>query len=160
MSRPKVVISKHAYDKLRKHVYVTGFQYETGGVLMGYKCLRTFYVVAFTFPHDLENMNATKMTFVLNGEEHTEEIEKIKSKYFFRSKLIGVWHSHITEDDTFSLQDKMSNNLLVSQLGEMLSVVVTQQEQGDIWLTPYYIMEDSSEVLCREWTVRDNVCWR
>lgn len=149
MSKSKVVIAKHAYERLRKHVYATGFRYETGGVLIGYRWCQKFYVVAFTFPRPFRNADATKMTFVLNGEEHTEEMERIKSKYILQPKLIGVWHSHTTEDDSFSLQDRMSNNLLVSQIGEMLSIIVMQRKRNGIQLIPYYISEENQEVLCR-----------
>lgn len=149
MWRPHIVITRNAYDRLQKYVYATDFQHETGGVLIGYNWLRIFYVVAFTFPQSFESVNATKMTFVLNGEEHTREMEKIRSKYFIPPKLIGVWHSHITEDVSFSLQDKMSNKLLVNQVGEIVSMIVIQWKGNSIRVVPYCISRNNSQFLCK-----------
>lgn len=131
---------------LKKQVIATGFQYEIGGVLLGYKWFRKFYVVACTFPRYGGDLQATKMTFILNGSEHTEEMERIQQQYIFPLKLIGVWHSHITEDNSFSLQDRESNRLLVRQIGEMLSIIVIQQKENEIGIIPYYVSEGNEEI--------------
>ena len=144
---PKVIVKKTAYTKLLNHVYDTDFQYETGGILLGYSCLQIFYVTAFTFPR--QSKNATKMTFILNGEEHMEEMERVRKEFRFHPKLIGVWHSHTTDDSSLSLQDKESNEVFVSQFGEILSFIITQKAVDGIQLTPYYISGKGTIHLCK-----------
>lgn len=145
---PRVIIGTSAYNELLNRVCDTSFQYEIGGVLIGYKYLRIFYIVALTFPRCYRNMG--KVSFVLNGEEHTEDIEKIREGFLFPTKIIGVWHSHTLEDNSLSLQDRESNRLLVTRFGDMLSVVVTSQKgKKDIRLTSYYISKDNKTYICK-----------
>lgn len=151
MLSPKVVIGKHIYEKLQKHVCAIDFQYETGGVLLGYKFLRMFYVTACTFPRYDGKVQATKMSFILDGEEHAQEMERIRKKHILAPKLIGIWHSHTMGDEAFSLQDKESNGLLVKQIGEMISVIAIQQNSDSIRLVPYYVSKDNKELFCRAW---------
>lgn len=148
MFMPRVIIGKDAYSKLLNYINNTDFQYETGGVILGYRFLWTYYVIAFTFPR--YSKNATRMTFVLNGEEHAEEIKLINKRFFFHPQLMGIWHSHTTEDDSFSLQDRESNKLLVKQFGKILSVIVIcQKEKKGIHLTAYCISKNSRESVCK-----------
>lgn len=144
---PKIIVKKTAYTNLLNHVYDTDFQYETGGILLGHRCLQIFYVTAFTFPRHSEN--ATKMTFILNGEEHMEKMERIRKEFRFKPKLIGVWHSHTTDDSSLSVQDKESNEALASQFGEILSFIVTQKAVDEIRLTAYYISPKGTIHLCK-----------
>lgn len=145
MFKPRVIIGKNAFNMLQEHVNSTGFQYETGGVLLGYKWLRTFYVVACTFPRRGRDVRASKMTFILDGPEHTEEMKKVRQRYIFKPRLIGIWHSHTTEDDSFSARDMESNGLLVKQIGEMLSVIVTREKGNGIKTITYYISKENQE---------------
>lgn len=144
---PKVIVTKTAYTKLLNHVFATNFQYETGGILLGYSFLKIFYVTAFTFPCHFQN--ATKTTFILNGKEHMEEMERVRKGFRFRPKLIGVWHSHTTDDTFLSLQDQESNNVLVNQFGKILSLIITQKAVDGIQLTAYYISEKRTIHLCK-----------
>lgn len=144
----KVIISKIVCIQLMNHVHSTGFQYETGGMLLGYRFLWIFYVIGITFPRHSEK--ATRATFILNGEEHTEDAEKIMERFVPHLQLIGIWHSHTTEDNSFSLQDKETNKILVEQIGRMLSIIVTQRRGSNvIRLDPYYISANSREFLCK-----------
>lgn len=145
MFKPRVVIGKNVFNMLQEHVISTGFQYETGGVLLGYKCLSTFYVVACTFPRRGRNVQASKMTFTLDGSEHTKEMERVRQQYIFKPGLIGIWHSHTTEDNSFSAQDMESNGLLVKQIGEMLSVIVIRRKDNSTEVIPYYISKGNRE---------------
>lgn len=144
---PKVIVKKTAYTKLLNHVYATDFQYETGGILLGYSFFQIFYVTIFTFPR--HSTNATKMTFVLNGEEHMEEMERVRKGFGFHPKLIGVWHSHTTDDISLSFQDKESNEVLVSRFGKILSLIITQKAVDEIRLTAYYISGKGTIHLCK-----------
>lgn len=146
MLKHKIIINKRAYDQLLRHVCCVNFQYETGGIVLGYKCLRMFYIVAFTFPQT--HKNADRMRFTLNGKEHMREIEKIEKKFVFQPQFLGVWHSHTTEDISFSLQDQKSNELLANQFGEIISIIVIQKKKAfDIKLSPYYITRNRQEFL-------------
>lgn len=142
---PQMIMKESTYNRLRKYVCNTDFQYETGGILLGYRLLWRFYVVDYTFPHCIKNKR--RMTFILNGEEHMKEMERIKKKYFIRPELIGVWHSHTTEDNYLSMQDRESNKLLVRKFEGLLSVIVTQQEVDEIQLTSYYISRKGEKLL-------------
>ena len=143
-----MIMKESTYNRLRKYVCNTDFQYETGGILLGYRLLWRFYVVDFTFPRCLKNKR--RMTFILNGEEHMKEMERIKNKYFVRPRLIGVWHSHTTEDSSLSMQDRGANKLLVRKFGGLLSVIVTQQGMKGIQLTSYYISRKGEMHLCKK----------
>ncbi len=65
---------------------------------------------------------------------------------YFSLKPIGVCHSHITEDNSFSVQDRESNRVLVRQIGEMLSIIVIQQKENEIGIIPYYVSEGNEEI--------------
>lgn len=146
MLKHKIIISKRAYDQLLRHVCYINFQYETGGIVLGYKCLGMFYIVAFTFPQTHRNADRTR--FKLNGKEHMKEIEKIEKKFVFQPQFLGVWHSHTTEDISFSLQDQKSNELLVNQFEEIISIIVIQKKKAaDIKLIPYFIARNRKELL-------------
>lgn len=134
---PKVIVKKAVYGRLRKHTYATGFQYETGGVLLGYKCLRMIFITDFTVPRHLNCMG--EMTFILDGKEHTREMERIRKRYLFPPGLVGVWHSHTTQDRTLSFQDGKANKMLANRFGDMISMIVTTKGANDIQMTLYYV---------------------
>ena len=145
---PRIIINPMVCNQLMNHVCATDFQYETGGVLLGYRFLRMFYIIGITFPRHPES--ATKTTFILNGEEHTEDARKIMGSFIPNLRLIGIWHSHTTKDDSFSLQDRETNSLFAEEIGRMLSVIVIQEPDTDnIQLIPYYISEKGKEFLCK-----------
>lgn len=145
---PKVIIGKRTFRQLMCHIHATGFQYETGGVLLGYRFLWVFYIIGITFPRYSER--ATRTTFTLNGEEHTEDAEKIMERFIPHLQLVGIWHSHTIEDNSFSLQDRDTNKVLAEKIGRMLSVIITPYEESNgIRLVPYYISKNSIESLCK-----------
>lgn len=137
------------YDRIQRHIYHTNFQYETGGLLLGHKFLRTYYVIACTFPNCCRNVQATKMTFVLDGREHTEKMNQIQNKCVIPLRLLGVWHSHTTQDDLLSAQDKKSSRALAKKNGQVISMIITKQKQGTIKITSYCILKGNREVSCR-----------
>ena len=139
---PKVIVKRSVYGRLRKHTYATGFQYETGGVLLGYKCLWMIFVTDFTTPRHL---NCTgKMTFILDGKEHTWEMGRIRHRHLFPPRLVGVWHSHTTQDRTLSIQDGKANTVLANRFGDIISIIVTKKGTNDIRLTLYYVSKRST----------------
>lgn len=143
----KVFVRKKAYDKLLKHVCATNFLYETGGVLLGYRYWRIYYITDVTFP--CRCGSNSRMTFVLNGEEHTRQVIKIIKNYLIPPRLIGVWHSHTTDDGTLSLQDEQSNRILVNQMGELLSMIVIRtKSKSNIQLIAYCELKDFTTFLC------------
>lgn len=134
---PKVIVKKSVYQTIRNHVYNTGFQYETGGILLGYRIFGIFYIRAATFSRCSEK--TTRMTFILDGEEHTRQMEMLRKGFWSPLDMVGVWHSHTTNDTTLSAQDMESNKLLSNSFGEIVSIIVTQRGADDIWITPYYV---------------------
>lgn len=64
-------------------------------------------------------------------------------------KLTGVWHSHTTDNNNLSLQDKESNEVLVSQFEEILSLIITKRATDEILLTAYYISKKGTNHLCK-----------
>lgn len=79
-----------------------------------------------------------KMTFILDGKEHEKEMKRVRRKLFIPPKLIGIWHSHTTEDHSLSLQDRKSNQLLEERFGKIISVIVTRKRRKKkIQLTVY-----------------------
>lgn len=148
MLYPKVIIRKSAYHKFLKYVHKTDFQYETGGTLIGYQCLGIFYVAAFTFQS--HSGKATKMTFILDGEKHSKTLKRIRRNFIIPPRFLGVWHSHTTEDSSFSLQDRTSNEILVGQLGRIISAIVIRgNERERVQLLPFYILKNNRELLCK-----------
>lgn len=149
---PKVIINKMVYGQVLTWIHATGFQYETGGVLLGYKFLWMFYIKGATFPRQIDG--ATRTSFILNGKEHTEDAKKIMEKFVPHLKLLGIWHSHTTEDYMFSVQDRKANRLFIEQIGAGLSVIISWQGEKDtIRLTPYYISRNDRELFCK-YTIR------
>lgn len=145
---PIVIINKKAYRQMLAWIHTTGFQYETGGVLLGYKFLWIFYIMGITFPRQIDG--ATRTSFILNGEEHAEDAKKIMEKFVPYLKLLGIWHSHTTKDYTFSVQDRMTNRLFVEQIGSGLSVIISWQGRKDnIQWFPYFISKNDREFLCK-----------
>lgn len=155
MFMSKVLINKTAYRELLNHVHKTGFRYETGGLLLGYKVFRMFFVAAVTSQKFSKNMK--RMTFILNGKEHTEKMQRIRKSVKIQPQLIGIWHSHTTDDDSLSLQDRKSNQLLAKQFGKIISVIITQKkEQVGVRVASYHISHNNRTSLCKVYIIGDS----
>lgn len=126
----------------------TKFQYEVGGILLGYQILQRCYVVAVTFP--TETGEKSKVSFVLDGEQHTAHISEIMQKFCYAPSVLGVWHSHICDIPVFSEQDRDSNKQLAVALDGTLSTIATlSMPMQQLNLTTYFVTAKGKEYLCK-----------
>ncbi len=119
----RVIITKKAFHTIRQCVLEADDNYETGGVLIGYNLWRMYLVVAITMPNT--NSNTSRVSFLLDGAEHTRKVNDIVSGFRFSPAMLGIWHSHICDGHKFSKQDRLSNRILAKSLGGALSMLVT-----------------------------------
>lgn len=146
----RVLVSGKAYRKISACVTRAGRSYETGGVLMGYKVLDTYYIVDVTTP--ALTKNRSMISFVLDGSEHTRKSAKIISKYLIKPQVLGIWHSHICDIDRFSEQDRRSNTILARSLGEALSMIVTlQPDKHKVKMTTFLVTRDGRHYPCENY---------
>ena len=139
-----IIISRSAYLQIQQCVEKAANLYEIGGILIGHKNESEHYVEAITADHG--NCDASKTSFVLNGELHTHMAQKIIDSSKRPLTLLGVWHSHICDAARFSQQDRDANNTLSYILNGALSVLVTWHERvNEVTMHGYYIAPDNSE---------------
>lgn len=117
-----VVFMKKAYRKISEIYAKAQDKYEVGGVLLGYRVGKMFFVMEVTACEEKQDNNLT--TFYLDGEKHTAMAKSIAKRYWISPRLLGVWHSHIINDQTFSVQDSESNKKLAVLMNGILSVLV------------------------------------
>lgn len=139
-----IIISRGAYLQIQQSVEKAANIYEIGGVLIGHKHEREYYIEEITV--DSGNYETSKTSFVLNGELHTHMAQKIIGSSKRPLALLGVWHSHICDTARFSRQDRDANNTLAYILNGALSVLVTWCEKAtEVRIQGYYIAPDNSE---------------
>ena len=139
-----VIFSKKAYEQIVNCVKSADNEYEVGGVLIGYRLVNLFFVIGVTLSKN--KANASKTTFVLDGELHTDKAVKIIEKYRIHPQVIGSWHSHILDDGNLSEQDRASNRLMASLLNGTLCTIVTMHDK--IRFNTYYITKKNCVFIC------------
>lgn len=141
----KVILSSNAHRQIREQV--TGSQYETGGLLLGHKGLRRFFIVAVTAPCGIPNPDST--AFVLDGSQHTRMALQLSQQFRHRPSIVGVWHSHICDGAIFSAQDRLSNRQLAQHLDGAVSILVAPTELGQAPVpVSYFISARGWECAC------------
>ena len=141
-----ILINQKAHLKIKRYIQAVNNECETGGLLLGYRLLNCFFITEITATNDTES---SSVSFVLNGEKHIEQAEKIIKKYLYKPILLGVWHSHTRNISDFSIQDQKSNSVLVSQIGSIISTVVTFSDVAkNCNYTSYYIKPNGKEYYC------------
>lgn len=140
-----VLLTKKVHLKIKSKVITTKNQNEIGGFLLGYKFLNFFFVTEITVTNDTES---TSVSFVLNGKKHIGQAKRLVKGKFLKPFIIGAWHSHICDIRKFSIQDKIANSLLASQIGEIISVIVTHNQNGIYCYTGCYVKNDMLEHCC------------
>ncbi len=142
----RALINQKAHLKIKRYIQAVNNKCETGGLLLGYRLLNYFLITEITATNDTEN---SSVSFVLNGEKHIEQAEKIIKKYLFKPILLGIWHSHIRNISAFSIQDQKSNSILTSQIGSIISTIVTFSDvTKDCNYTSYYVKPNGKEHSC------------
>lgn len=142
-----VFVAEKAIQAIRQCMTKADNNYETGGVLIGYKLGRIYFVVAVTTTDN--NVNSSKVSFVLDGVEHTRKVNDIIMTFDHARapSVLGIWHSHICDGHGFSRQDKVSNMALAKLFGGALSMLVTKSA-NTILLSASYISETGIEKNC------------
>lgn len=141
-----ILITQKAHLKIKNHIQAVNNECEIGGLLLGYRFLNCILITEITAINDTES---SSVSFVLNGEKHIEQAEKVIKKYLFKPILLGVWHSHTRNISVFSIQDQKSNSVLVSQIGSIISTIVTFSDvTKNCNYTSYYIKLNDKEHAC------------
>lgn len=123
----RVFVAPEAFQTIRESVLKTDNNYETGGVLIGYRLAHLYFVVAVTNANTAEK--STKTSFVLDSAEHTQQANEIIARFRKAPAALGIWHSHICDGHNFSRQDKLSNKRFAKTFGGALSMLVTHHNK-------------------------------
>lgn len=147
-SAVKVVLSKKAYCQIRDSVTTAKNDFEVGGVLLGYKMFKRYSIVAVTIP--TETAEKSKVSFTLDGDWHTDRALELMQMFRHKPSILGIWHSHICDGDTFSEQDRRSNKQLAISFNGVLSMIVMlTMPLQDLSMTAYFISPNGKERLCQ-----------
>jgi len=130
-----VIINKKALQTISQCVFEANNNFETGGVLIGYGFYKVYFVLASTTPSS--NKNSSKISFLLDGAEHTRKANDIISSFKCSPNVLGVWHTHICDGHKFSERDKISNRILAKSLGGALAMLITQTGQNLMYSASY-----------------------
>lgn len=143
-----ILLTRKVYNQLNKDVQEAGNQYETGGLLLGYKLLGLYYIVAITASDEKDD--TTNISFVLDGAKHKVYAAEIAKQFRVQPDMLGVWHSHTNEINHFSEQDKASHKQLVRSIGSSISMLVTMNgTTKELNLIASYITANAREYSCR-----------
>ena len=142
----QISITKQASHSIEQCVLEANDNYEVGGVLLGYNWGRIYFIVAVTTPN--KNENSSRVSFLLDGIEHSRKVSDIMSSFACPPSVLGIWHSHICDGLRFSEQDKTSNKILAKSLGGALSMLVIDHANVVAFST-YYISTTGVETRCR-----------
>lgn len=144
----KVFISKTAYTQIKDSVTKAENDFEVGGVLLGHKIFRQYFVIAVTTSTEIAEKS--KVSFTLDGDWHTIHVLELVQKYIHKPSILGVWHSHICDIDAFSEQDRQSNKQLAIFLNGTLSIIaMLLMPLQTINLTAYFITASGKERICQ-----------
>ncbi|MCB7320855.1 Mov34/MPN/PAD-1 family protein [Lacrimispora sp. 210928-DFI.3.58] len=147
-STTRVILSNKAYCQIRDSVTNAKNDFEVGGVLMGYKIFKHYFVVAVTVP--TETAEKSKVSFTLDGDWHTARALELMQTFQRKPSILGIWHSHICDGDTFSEQDRQSNmQLAISFNGVLSMIVMMTMPLQDLSMTAYFISPNGKERLCQ-----------
>jgi len=140
----KVIFSCKAFDKLFKCVAEAKGCYEIGGILLGHYYKHRYIVVDVSFPENQDKKS--NISFMIDSKKETRSIEKLRKKYYLTPFPIGIWHSHVNGVETFSTQDKLSNQKFCKAFGNSISVIAVQSSiTKKIKLITYKIVAYSDE---------------
>lgn len=148
----KVILSRKAYSQIKYHLINAKNDYETGGILIGYKIGQVYFVIAVTAPNKI--VDKSNISFVLEGKQHTKQVLKImRRSLWYKPSILGVWHSHICDDVVFSEQDRISNQECAKFFNGALSMItklpVSSQE---LKLNTYFITNKGCELHCHTYS--------
>ena len=139
--RRSVILSDHTYQTAVKKA---GNKYEVGGVLLGHRLQNSYCIIDATVPTGEEY--ASYCSFEIDGERETEKANRIIDSYCIQPKPIGLWHSHITRIETFSYQDRLTNQVFAEAYNDVASLIVLPDVRMDAKnIIPYSISPEGNE---------------
>jgi len=142
-----VYLTYRAYCKLKNSVILTENKYETGGVLLGYRCLNWYYVVDVTVAD--KNDCVSRNSFCLDGNKHTEYVTEIINGYIIKPVVLGAWHSHTCGTNSFSFQDLETNKRIATLYNGALSMLLTPKTLERDVINVYNIDKKHKQELCK-----------
>ena len=147
-SAVKVLLLPKAYCQIRSGVLAVNNEFEIGGILLGYKFLNRYFIAAVTV--STEPAKRSKVSFVLDGKWHTARVKEYMQEFRCKPSILGIWHSHICDVDTFSELDRQSNRRFAETFGSILSMIVMlTMPSRDLNLTTYFIRSGRKETPCQ-----------
>lgn len=142
------MLSQNAYTTIRNCVNEANNQFEVGGVLLGYKFLNRFYAIAAIAQPGIEEKS--NVSFTLNGEWNMSRIDEINRCRKWQLSVLGVWHSHIFDEDKFSIQDQRSNLELTRLYGRIISAIMIRSSSSNlVSITAYLVSRKVKETRCK-----------
>lgn len=142
-----VILSKNVYYQIEKDLKNAKNDYEIGGVLIGYKEGKVYFIVGTT--SSTEITNKSKVSFVLDGNQHTKKALKMIKQFQHNPSVLGVWHSHICDDTRFSVQDRLSNQKLAKFFNGALSMlVIFSTSRQELNVNVFFITVKGIEYRC------------
>lgn len=92
----------------------------------------------------------SKVSFTLDGDWHTERALELMQEFWYKPSILGIWHSHICDIDTFSEQDRRSNKQLAMSFNGVLSMIAMLPiPLRELSLTAYFISPSGNESPCQ-----------
>jgi len=145
--RRSVIISQSTFQNISNCIAKVNNSYEVGGVLLGHRHLRTYFIIDATIP--FSQKVKSNISFELDGVKETQLANRLISMYRKKPSLVGIWHSHVGRMDTFSSQDKHSNQKFAEIVGGAISAIAIPTSDARLdELVSYYISPKGKEALC------------
>jgi len=143
----RVVVSQYALNKISESILLADNRYEVGGVFLGHRQFRTCFIIDATVPND-QKFKST-ISFELAGESETKAANDVASLYCKPPALMGIWHSHIGGMDTFSAQDRRSNQVFSALVRGAISAIAIPAPNAKLdTLISYFISSKGKETMC------------
>lgn len=147
LPKRRVIISQIAFQKISNCIFETGNQYEVGGVLLGQRQLRTYFLTDATTPDN--QRQKSNHSFELDGAQEMRKIDQLYGAYRNKPMVIGVWHSHVGGVEIFSQQDRISNKRFANVAGGIISAIAIPASSAQLkHLIFYYISQKGNEFPC------------
>lgn len=145
--RRLVIISQSAFQNISNCIAKENNLCEVGGVLLGHRHLGIYFIIDATASFSQKLKSA--VSFELDGVKETQLANRLISTYRKKPSLVGIWHSHVGGMDTFSFQDKQSNQKFAEIVGGAISAIAIPTSDAQLdELVSYYISPKGREALC------------
>ena len=142
------MLSQDAFTAIGNCINEANNHFEVGGILLGYRFLNRFYVSSATAQLGIDDNSI--VSFTLNGEWNMSRIAEINQCRKRKLSVLGVWHSHICDEDKFSMQDYRSNLELARLYGRIISAIMIKSSSSNlVSITAYLVSQNGEETRCK-----------